>query len=64
MFDWVLNTPLFTTIFSFRKKSELKISSLRTFYSKELRKFSNSKKSGAALDDTYELMGPFFLKLI
>ena len=41
-----------------------KINSLRTFYSNELKTFLDGKKTGAALDDTYELNGPISLKLI
>ena len=40
-----------------------KVNSLRAFYSNELKKFSDGKKTGAALDDTYELNGPISLKL-
>ena len=65
MLDWVLNMPLFTVIFSFRKRSEWKkISSLKTFNSKELKKLSDCKKGGAVLDDTYKSNGTISLKLI
>ena len=62
MFDWALNTPLFTTSFSYRKRSEQKINNLRTFYSKELKNFQTAK-SGAPLDNTYESNGSISLKL-
>ena len=44
MFDWVLNTPLFTTIFSNKKAVNRKMNRLQTFYSEQLKKFSDSKK--------------------
>ena len=44
MFDWVLNTSLVPTIFYFRKSRKGNISSLRTYYSNELKKSSASKK--------------------
>ena len=47
MFDWVLNTPLLTTIFSLEKKSEWKD---KVFGHS---KFSDSRKSGASLDKIY-----------
>ena len=53
MFDWVLNMPLFTPILA-EKEVNGKINSLRTFYCNKLNKFSDSEKSGAGLDDTYE----------
>ena len=58
MFDWVVNAPLFTTIFSFRKTSESKIKS-----SDEIKKCSDSKKIEAGLDDIYELKWAHFLSL-
>ena len=44
MFDWVLNTPLFTAIFSLEKKRMERFGHS---------KFSDSRKGGAALDNTY-----------
>ena len=44
MFDWVLNTPLFTTTFSNKKAVNRKMNRLQTFYSEQLKKFSDSKK--------------------
>ena len=65
MFNWVPNTSLLTSIFSLGKRSELKnkqssdILKLKKFEkfekfsnSNKLKKFSDSKKSGAGLDDT------------
>ena len=51
MFEWVLNTPLFRTIFSFRKRSERKDNSLPTYYSNKLKKSSENKNS-PGLDDS------------
>ena len=50
MLDWVLNTPLFTTTFSYRERSEQK--------DKQNPKNFQTAKSGAALDDNQESMGP------
>ena len=44
MFDWVLNPPLFTTTFSNKKAVNRKMNRLQTFYSEQLKKFSDSKK--------------------
>ena len=54
MFVWVLNTTLLTTIFPFRKRSEWKNKQSSNSLSNELKKFSNSKKKGAGMNDTYE----------
>ena len=57
-----LYISVYNYIFLYKKEVNGKINSLRTVYSKELNKFSDSKKSGAALNDTYE--SPVSLKLI
>ena len=49
--------PLLKLYFTLVKQVNGNINSLRTFYSKELKKNSDSKKSGAALDDTYSCIG-------
>ena len=40
-----------------------KISNLRTYYSKELAKMTESTKSGAGIDDTYESKWPHLRSL-
>ena len=61
MFHWLLNMSLFPITFPLAKEANGKINSLSTFYTKKLKMFSDSKKSGAALDG---LNGPIFLELI
>ena len=50
--------------FPIEKEAKGKINSLQTFYSQELKKFSDSKKRGDALDDSYVSNGFISLKLI
>ena len=62
MFDFVLNMPLVTTIFSFKKKLKGKINSVLKYYSNELKKSSDTKKKEAGLDDINKLKWDHFFE--
>ena len=58
-----LNTPCSKVYFPLEKEVNGKINSHQTFYSNELKKFSDSKKSGAGLDDTCESKWAHFFEI-
>ena len=67
MFNWALYMSLFTTIFSLRKRSELKdkqSSDIETFYSNKPKKNFRQQKSEAGLDDANKSKWSISLKPI
>ena len=65
MFDWVLNnTPSFTIIFSYRKRSEWKDKQSSDILLSGTQKIFRQQKRGPVLDDNYESNGSIPLKLI
>ena len=67
MFHWARYTPLFTTIFSFRKRVDWKdkqSSDIRIFYSNKLKNIFRQQKNGTGLDDANESKWPISLKPI